>query len=77
LGVFCYLFGLLVHPDDTCDKLFAIAANDGVRPWGPEIRVNVRRPGGGYGKSRWLRGEGESNSKWINNDSRAQYHKSL
>lgn len=48
-----------------------MAANDGVRPWEPEIRADVRRAGGGGGgggRSRWLRGEGESNSKWINND---------
>ena len=63
-----YVCGLLGHTCDTCDIM---AANDGVRPWEPEIRADVRRAGGGGGgggRSRWLRGEGESHSKWINND---------
>lgn len=37
--------------------------DDGVRGWGPELRAEVRRSGGG-GRSKWLRDNG--NDAWVN-----------
>jgi hypothetical protein len=60
LGMFCYYCGLLGHTDETCDLLYSAETDDGARRWGPELRVEARRPTDGGG-GRWLREEGQ---KW-------------
>jgi hypothetical protein len=54
LGIFCYYCGLLGHTDDSCDKLYSVESDDGIREWGPELRPEVRRRGQESG-GRWLR----------------------
>jgi hypothetical protein len=52
LGIFCYYCGMLGHAEDSCEKLYEVSEDDGVRSWGPDIRVedNRRSRDGG---SRW------------------------
>lgn len=54
LTVFCFLCGLIGRADSSCEKLFLMEEDNGVKGWGPELRVERRRPGdtGGF---RWLR----------------------
>jgi hypothetical protein len=59
LGMFCYYCSLLGHTDETCDLLYSAETDDGVRRWGPEVRVEARRPTDGGG-GRWLREEGQN-----------------
>ncbi|MCH84643.1 DUF4283 domain protein [Trifolium medium] len=59
LGKFCYYCGLLGHTDETCDLLYSAESDDGVRRWGPEVRVETRRPTYGGG-GRWLTEEGQN-----------------
>jgi len=44
-GTFCYYCGLLGHVDDSCDLLYENDKDDGVRQWGPELRVELNRRG--------------------------------
>lgn len=44
---------MLGHMESSCDKLFDMVHDDGVRSWGPEIRAGVRRG------ARWLTEEGQ------------------
>jgi 14-3-3 protein epsilon len=53
LALFCYLCGLLGHSDQYCEKLFTMEEDDGVRRWGPELRVD-RRKGMGSSSCQWL-----------------------
>lgn len=57
LTVFYFLCGLLGHPDSSCEKLFLMEEDDGVRGWGPELRVERRRSGD-LSACKWLRQEG-------------------
>jgi len=43
LGIFCYYCGLLGHTEDSCEKLYAVEDDDGIRNWGPDIRVEINR----------------------------------
>lgn len=54
LTTFCFVCGLLGHMEQNCEELFAKEVDDGVREWGPELKANTRRNGGGSG-NRWLR----------------------
>lgn len=53
LTIFCFLCGLLGHSDSSCEQLFLMEEDNGVRGWGPELRVERRRNGGGGG-CMWL-----------------------
>jgi hypothetical protein len=70
LGMFCYYCGLLGHTDESCDLLFSAEFDDGVRKWGPEVRVEFRKPRDGGG-GRWLREEGQ-NWKTPNQEEREE-----
>jgi hypothetical protein len=84
LGIFCYYCGILGHTEDGCNQLFSMEEDNGVREWGPELRVEVcRRNANGGG--RWLRTEGQS-SVWStpnqeregdNNDSIIRENKAI
>lgn len=64
LGVFCFLCGVIGHIEQHCAKLFELDHDDGSRNWGPELRVENRRNGGGAA-CKWLveRGGGRSESQ--------------
>ncbi|MCI09365.1 hypothetical protein A2U01_0030451 [Trifolium medium] len=68
--MYCYYCGLLGHTDETCDLLYSAEVDDGVRKWGPEVRVEVRKPRDGGG-GRWLREEGQ-NWKTPNQEEREE-----
>jgi 14-3-3 protein epsilon len=53
LTLFCYLCGLLGHSDQYCEKLFTMEEDDGVRRWGPELRVDRRKDMGSL-SCQWL-----------------------
>lgn len=53
LTTLCFLCGLLGHADISCPKLFHMEEDNGVRGWGPELRVE-KRLGGNTGGCRWL-----------------------
>jgi 14-3-3 protein epsilon len=53
LTLFCYLCGILGHGDYTCEKLFQMEEDDGVRKWGPELKADKRR------------GNSGNNNKWL------------
>lgn len=55
--MFCFVCGIIGHTDQHCKKLLEMGEDDGVRGWGPELRVENRRQGGG-GSNRWLRNGG-------------------
>jgi hypothetical protein len=60
LSNFCYFCGMLGHIEDYCEKLYAIAEDDGTRLWGPELRVERQNPTGGV--SRKMKDSGGANS---------------
>lgn len=39
----CYVCGKIGHGEATCDQLFVMGVDDGVRGWGSELRVENRR----------------------------------
>lgn len=68
LDIFYYLCGKLGHADDACELRYTVGVEDGARGWGPELRAETRRLGGGGGRSKWLRddSQGEWRSHVIN-----------
>jgi hypothetical protein len=75
LGMFCYYCGLMGHTDDSCDLLFSVEEDDGVRKWGPTMRAEAKRGVADDG-GRWLREEGQS-WKTPNQEERGEPSKSL
>ena len=62
LEIFSYLCGKMGHAENACELRFTMGVDDGVRGWGPELRVENRRAGGGGGRSKWLR---DGKSEWV------------
>jgi len=56
LGNFCYFYGMLGHIEDYCEKLYSLSTDDGIRIWGPELRVEKQHNNGGGANK--LRDEG-------------------
>lgn len=63
LGVFYFFCGRIGHVEQFCTELFEGDEDDGVRLWGPELRVEPRRGGGGTGGNKWLRDGGRANPR--------------
>lgn len=57
MGVFCFFYGMLGHVDTSYEKLFQKDDEDGLRGWGPVLKVERRR-NGGILRCRWLGEEG-------------------
>lgn len=53
LGFFCYYCGIIGHAEDSCEKLYDVQEDDGVRNWGPDIRVEMNRRGRDGGNRQW------------------------
>lgn len=51
---FAFVCGRIRHTEQSCEVLFEMEVDDGVREWGVELRVDPRRNEGGGG-NRWLR----------------------
>lgn len=43
VDVFCFYCGMLGHADTSCVQLFQRDEDDGVRGWGPELKVECWR----------------------------------
>lgn len=54
LPIFCFVCGRIRHTEQSCEVLFEMEVDDGVREWGVELRVDPRRNEDGGG-NRWLR----------------------
>jgi len=51
LGIFCYYCGILGHTEDSCEKLYVVQEEDGMRNWGPDIRIELNQRGRDEGSS--------------------------
>lgn len=78
LETFCFVCGRIGHFEQSCEALFAMEEDIGIREWGVELRADLRWGGGGSA-SRYLREErhggrnpsatrgGSHNSKFATN----------
>jgi hypothetical protein len=53
LGVFCQRCGVFGHTDKVCPELFELDSDDGVRNWGPYLKLVTQRIGTAA-TNRWL-----------------------
>ena len=54
LGIFCYYCGIIGHAEDSCEKLYDVQEDNGVRNWGHDIRVEINRRGRDGGNRQWV-----------------------